>query len=183
MVSRVGLETTTLGLKVRCKIGIVNAFIKDKIMSGLSPRTIAFYEEKLAKLPEDNILLNLTKEGLQELLYSLSCGQGGKQAHLRAFKALFNWIEDSDVVNTVNTNPCRNLKIKAPKPLRYAVAVEDIETLLGACNNIRDRLIVALLADTGLRLSELASVQTADIDFVNKEIKVWGKGSKQRTVR
>ena len=72
-------------------------------MSGLSPQTIAFYEEKLAKLPQDDSLLELTKGDLQELLYSMSCGQGGKQAHLRAFKALFNWIEDSDVVTTVTT--------------------------------------------------------------------------------
>ena len=183
MVSRVGLEPTTLGLKVRCKIGIVNAFIKDKTMSGLSPRTIAFYEEKLAKLPQDDSLLELTKDDLQELLYSMSCGQGGKQAHLRAFKALFNWIEDSGLPPLGATNPCRNLKIKVPKPLRYAVPVEDIPTLLEACNSLRDKLIVALLADTGMRLSELSSVQTADIDFANQQINIWGKGSKQRTVR
>ena len=73
-------------------------------MSGLSPRTIAFYEEKLAKLPQDDGLLDLTKEDLQELLYSLSCRQGGKQAHLRAFKALFNWIEDSGLVPLGTTN-------------------------------------------------------------------------------
>ena len=42
---------------------------------------------------------------------------------------------------------------------------------------------MAFLADTGMRLSELSSVQTADIDFANNEIRVWGKGSKQRTVR
>ena len=42
---------------------------------------------------------------------------------------------------------------------------------------------MALLADTGLRLNELASIQTADIDFGKRVIKIWGKGSKQRVVR
>ena len=178
-MSRLGFEPRTLGLKVRCKAP-VEAFIKDRIMSGLSPRTIDFYEQKLSKLPQDISVLELTKESIQNLLFSLSCQQGGKQAHLRAFKAFFSWAEAN---NFVNSNPCRKLTLKAPKPLRYAVPLEDIKTLLAACRYVRDRLVVALLADTGLRLSELASIQAEDIDFESCVIKIWGKGSKQRLVR
>ena len=179
MVGRQGFEPWTLGLKVRCKEP-VKAFIQDRIMSGLSSRTIDFYEQKLAKLPQDISVLGLTKEDIQKLLFSLSCQQGGKQAHLRAFKAFFSWAEENKVINT---NPCRKLTLKAPKPLRYAVPIEDIATLLEACTSVRDKLVVALLADTGLRLSELASIQTVDIDFGKRVIKIWGKGSKQRVVR
>ena len=149
-------------------------------MSGLSSRTIDFYEQKLAKLPQDISVLGLTKEDIQKLLFSLSCQQGGKQAHLRAFKAFFSWAEENKLINA---NPCRKLTLKAPKPLRYAVPIEDIKPLLEACTSVRDKLVVALLADTGLRLSELASIQTEDIDFGKRVIKIWGKGSKQRVVR
>jgi len=178
-VSRGGFEPPTPGLKVRCKEP-VKTFIQDRIMSGLSSRTIDFYEQKLAKLPQDISVLELTKEDIQKLLFALSCQQGGKQAHLRAFKAFFSWAEENKFINT---NPCRKLTLKAPKPLRYAVPIEDIKTLLEACTSVRDKLVVVLLADTGLRLSELASIQTEDIGFGKRVIKIWGKGSKQRVVR
>ena len=94
----------------------------------------------------------------------------------------YNWVEDSDFVNTVNTNPCRRLKIKSPKPLRHAVKLNEVPTLLEGCTTLRNKLIVSLLCETGLRLSELESIKTQDIDFEARTIKVWGKGSKQRVV-
>ena len=71
---------------------------------------------------------------------------------------------------------------KVPKPLRHAVSVENIPRLLAACDAVRDKLIVLMLADTGLRLSELASIDLDGIDFQKQIIRVWGKGAKQRIV-
>lgn len=48
---------------------------------------------------------------------------------------------------------------------------------------MRDKLIVSLLADTGLRRGELCSVSWADVDLERDTIRVWGKGAKQRLVR
>ncbi|MEA3311500.1 MAG: tyrosine recombinase XerC, partial [candidate division WOR-3 bacterium] len=47
---------------------------------------------------------------------------------------------------------------------------------------IRDRAIVELLYDEGLRISELEGLDISDIDFPKGEIKVFGKGSKERIV-
>lgn len=47
----------------------------------------------------------------------------------------------------------------------------------------RDKLIVSLLADTGLRRAELCSVNWADVEQEQDIIRVWGKGAKQRVVR
>lgn len=54
----------------------------------------------------------------------------------------------------------------------------DIDTDLG----LRNRLIIELLYATGLRVSELVNVKIEDIDMKNREIKVLGKGSKERIV-
>ena len=154
-------------------------------MSGLSPRTIEFYEQKLDKLTSyktSKSLLEYTRQDILDILHSLGTSQGDKQAHLRVFKAFYNWVGDSDFVNTVNTNPCRRLKIKSPKPLRHAVKLDEVPTLLEGCTTLRNKLIVSLLCETGLRLSELESIKTQDIDFEARTIKVWGKGSKQRIV-
>ena len=54
----------------------------------------------------------------------------------------------------------------------------NIETPLG----IRNRLIVELLYASGLRVSELTELKINDIDINNKEIRVTGKGDKERIV-
>ena len=46
-------------------------------------------------------------------------------------------------------------------------------------DTIRDRAIISLFADSGLRLSELASINPRNIDWQNRLIKVWCKGSKE----
>ena len=56
--------------------------------------------------------------------------------------------------------------------------VPDLETYYG----IRDRAILEVLYSSGLRLSELSSLNLNDVDLPNKELKVWGKGAKERVV-
>ena len=52
-------------------------------------------------------------------------------------------------------------------------------------NNIiktRNQTVLQLFLDTGLRVSELSSINISDINFDKKEIKVLGKGNKERIV-
>lgn len=126
----------------------------DRQARGLSPRTIQFYHEKSAPVCHLS-LLPLTKSDLQQLLASLPCNPGGKRAYLRAWKTFYTWAEEE---GRVGVNPCRGLRIKAPQSLRLVVGMGDLATIMPACQCERDRLIVAMLADTGLRLSELASM-------------------------
>ena len=46
----------------------------------------------------------------------------------------------------------------------------------------RDRLILELFYATGIRLSELVNLKISDVDFYNQQIKVFGKGNKQRII-
>ena len=67
------------------------------------------------------------------------------------------------------------------------LSVVDLETIFNVPDlnfNIgqRDRLILEILYATGIRVGELVEIKVSDIDFFNKEIKVNGKGSKQRIV-
>ena len=48
--------------------------------------------------------------------------------------------------------------------------------------SIRDRAIIALFYETGVRLSELTALNCSDIDFVQRQIKVTGKRNKQRII-
>ena len=110
----------------------------------------------------------------------LTCNAGGRQAYLRAWKTFYSWALDNELIDV---NPCAKVKIKVPKPMRRSVAVSDIPALLEGCATVRDKLVVSMLADTGLRLSELASARRTDIDTQACTVVVWGKGAKQRLVR
>ncbi len=46
--------------------------------------------------------------------------------------------------------------------------------------NIRDKAIISLLADSGMRLNELLNIKESHIDWENQTIIIWGKGGKQR---
>ena len=163
-----------------------NQFLADRESRGLSPRTVRFYHDKLNYVIDhitDKPLLDLTKQDIQQILMNLTCNPGGKHSYLRALRALrafFSWAEESDLIPR---SPCARIRLKVPKPLRYSVKVENVLILLAACQSSRDKLIVLLLADTGLRLSELASVKAQDVDLETSTIRVWGKGAKQRVVR
>ncbi|BCS94122.1 Tyrosine recombinase XerA [Metallosphaera sp. J1] len=57
-------------------------------------------------------------------------------------------------------------------PERVALREEDITALLSACKRLRDKVIISLLVDTGLRSSELLSLKRGDVDLDRMVIRV-----------
>lgn len=89
----------------------------------------------------------------------------------------------------VEQNPAHLLVVpKKDRPLPKTVSPDDIERMmtdLAEDNNARSiqkRAIMELLYGTGIRLSELVSLNEEDINFKLNQIKVLGKGAKQRIV-
>ena len=58
----------------------------------------------------------------------------------------------------------------------------DVAAQAGTPESNRDGTILELLYATGLRVSELVSLNVSDIDFQEAYIRCWGKGSKERLV-
>lgn len=89
----------------------------------------------------------------------------------------------------VSVNPME--KVIAPKkkrPLPYFVRESEMDRLLEMTANdrsfvgIRDRLILMMFYETGIRRAELLGMTDASVDLIAKQIKVEGKRSKQRIV-
>ncbi len=61
---------------------------------------------------------------------------------------------------------------------------EEIQALEDAAMTERDKLIVRTLADTGIRVGELAKLRTADLTTQGRQqyLRVRGEGSKERLV-
>jgi integrase/recombinase XerD len=59
---------------------------------------------------------------------------------------------------------------------REPLADDEIDRLITACDNFREKLIVFTLLDTGIRVSELAGLTKNDIQWQEKRLVVRGKG-------
>jgi integrase/recombinase XerC len=77
--------------------------------------------------------------------------------------------------------------MKTAKHLPIFMGYEEIARLLNAPNTstilgLRDSAILELLYSSGIRLAELAGLNVNQINSTTKEIRVYGKGSKERIV-
>ena len=102
---------------------------------------------------------------------------------LSALRHFYNYLIKEDIIESNIFKTIRNPKKdkKLPNFLQSDELIKifdsiDITTDLG----LRNRLIFELLYATGLRVSELHNLKIKDIDFNNNEIKVLGKGNKER---
>ena len=89
----------------------------------------------------------------------------------------------------VAADPARRVvSLKRRKPLPQFLREAELNRLLDEeawgenYNDVRARTIILCFYSTGIRLAELIGLDDADIDFVNSQLKVTGKGDKQRVV-
>jgi len=76
---------------------------------------------------------------------------------------------------------------KKPERLPICLSLEDVEDLLNAPNiekpeELRDKAMLETMYATGLRVSELLSLEIANVNFSRGIVKVMGKGAKERRV-
>ncbi|MFO7569718.1 MAG: tyrosine recombinase XerC [Smithellaceae bacterium] len=89
----------------------------------------------------------------------------------------------------LKTNPV--MGVQTPKPEKYLptfLSVDEAHDLLGSLNQeassagLRDRAMMELFYSSGLRLSELAGLNTTDLNLKEALVKLRGKGKKERIV-
>ena len=68
---------------------------------------------------------------------------------------------------------------KLDRRILPSLSIEQLELLINEASSVRDKAIISLFADSGLRLTELAGIRTNDIDWENRLIKVKCKGNKE----
>ena len=101
------------------------------------------------------------------------------EGYRQIFSAYFNWLQRE---NLISVNPTANLgAIRCQKKLKAIYSDVDIERLK-LCAGTRDRAIITFLGSTGCRISEVTQLNRQDVDLINLECKVLGKGNKERTV-
>lgn len=162
-----------------------------------SPHTLASYEDDLRQFTQflakhlgdsefslariDNVTLRLFLGELMEQGFSKS-SIARKVACLKSF---FRFLSRQKIIET---NPALLLKSpKLEKRIPQVVSEQAADALMNQPDistpeGMRDRAMLEMFYSTGIRLSELISLNWQDVNFADSTIKVTGKGNKQRIV-
>jgi integrase/recombinase XerC len=106
------------------------------------------------------------------------------QRRLSAIRSFYTYLLRE---RQVTANPAHEVRApKAERRLPDTLSVDDIDRLLavqaGDSRTIRDLAMLELLYSSGLRVSELVSLDLADLDLEEGMVRVTGKGNKTRVV-
>jgi len=107
------------------------------------------------------------------------------ETYCRAIKAFFGFLKREGF--TENDAMAKVKMPKVPETVIPTFSEKEIEKLLAqpdksSNEGFRDYCLLLTLIDTGIRLSELASLNAVSIDYEQNLLKVMGKGSKERFV-
>ncbi len=103
--------------------------------------------------------------------------------HISSLRSFFRFLEKEEIIKdnpmVLISNPKMDKKL--PNILNYEQVEELIEapdqnTVLG----IRNACMFELLYSTGIRVSELVGLKISDLSFSNRQLRIFGKGKKER---
>ena len=161
-------------------------FLSAKQVEGCSERSVNYYSSTLDNLIKSLIKLfnQIETEDLRVYLSEYQKKNNASKQTIdnirRILSSFFTWLEDEDYILK---SPVRRIhKIKIMKQVKETYSDEALERLRDNCKTIRDLALIDILASTGMRVGELVKLNRVDVDFVNRECVVLGKGSKERVV-
>jgi integrase/recombinase XerC len=167
----------------------------------VSPHTLKAYRRDLSELLEffagyyggkDWSWQGVDRLALRAFLAHLNRRKLGKRSISRALSAVrsfYSWLNRNEIVDA---NPARG--VSSPKLDKYLPGYLDraqIDLLFqtaalhaqdGKFTDVRNNAILELFYSTGIRLSELRGINRADLDLLSQQVKVRGKGKKERII-
>jgi tyrosine recombinase XerC len=173
------------------------AFLRLLNSRGLSKHTIRAYQTDLYQL--ENFLQKYFPDGIVKIdqierlflrdFLRLKSEEGNSNRSLArkatSIKEFFIYCQKNEFLST---NPAAQLKIpKFEKKLPKFFSKEEMDTLLEIPDTttkfgIRNKAILELIYSSGLRISEVASTRMTQLNLFAKEMRVFGKGRKERIV-
>jgi integrase/recombinase XerC len=142
----------------------------------------------LARLAGPAALAALTAAQLRRFVAQLhGRGLGGRSLArmLSSWRGLYRFVLERD--GALGENPCAGIRPpRSPRKLPAALSPDEAVRLVDIPASdplaLRDRALFELAYSSGLRLSELASLDIDRLDLAQGEVRVWGKGAKERIV-
>ena len=160
----------------------IDDWIATKAIEGRSYRTCEYYRDTVEKFAEfiGRDPKSATTQEVRSWLASKrgTCSNVTINNYRRNLNSYFAYLEDEDVVDK---SPMRKIHyIKEDKRVKNPFSDEEMERIANSARTDRERAIVAFLSSTGCRVGELVGVLIENVDMNEREIKVYGKGGKER---
>ena len=167
-----------------------------QVERNVSPRTLMAYRRALESFrAQKNVRSwrNCRADDFRDYLFGIM-KKGQARSYIRlqfsAFRTFYRFLVER---KNFGKDPVRELQLpKAEKKLPLVLTRQQIEELLTAPLRspksrsapswmpLRDAAILELFYSSGLRLSELASLNVAEVDIYTESVRVLGKGRKER---
>lgn len=165
-----------------------------RVEAGLSRNTIEAYRRDIGKFQQYlrgrhiGQLRQVTPDTVRNFLGSLHALKLSAVSSARCLSAVRGWLRFLHEERVIDAHPALDVSaarrgIRLPK----ALSAQEVAALLNVpvqatAEDRRDSVMLELLYATGLRVSELVSLQLAQVNFDVGFVRVTGKGSKQRIV-
>lgn len=163
---------------------IIKRYSACLLLDGKSEKTVAQYVRTCRKL-SDLLHKRFDEMGTYDIRFYLANDMERglnastietQRAYLSAF---FQWLTSEDIIQK---NPAAKIPpIKCTKEVRKAFSDVEIDAMRFACKTEKERAIIEVLLSTGMRVSEMCTMHTDDINRNSMTVHVkHGKGNRER---
>jgi len=153
-----------------------------------SPHTISNYKRDLLFLADFLKSKKMDRSAAREYLLALDQKRYSRRSVARKLSSARSFFRFLMREKLAEKNPFANLLTpKLPKKLPNFLYPEELKRLLETTPSnsplgLRDQAILEVIYGTGLRVTEIIGIKMGEVNFDDGEIKVLGKGSKERIV-
>ena len=165
---------------------LIELFLASKRVEGCSEKSLKYYKvtiETMFKTIKKHVR-EVSTDDLRGYLTEYQSEKNSSRVTIdnirRILSSYFSWLEDEDYILK---SPVRRIhKVKSATTVKETYTDEALEKMRDNCSNLRDLALIDMLASTGMRVGELVLLNQEDINFVERECVVFGKGDKERIV-
>jgi len=169
------MEAKDAGDNRETAVDYLHLFLQSRQAMEVSPGTLSFYRVKLGRFLSELDVDTAKRQDIEAFLLQFK-NPGNRHAYYRAVKTFYNWRAETFGL----PSPMKHIKApKLSKLILPSLTRDEVLKLLEATKCVRDKAIISLFTESGLRLSELASIQPDNINWTNRTIRVIGKGRKE----
>ncbi len=159
-------------------------YLVTRKIEGLADGSLKLYSNYLSDFVQKTHKnpIDITPNDVRLYLYSVQKERGIQNRTLESRRVVvtgfLRWLYDE---GHTKVNAARGIKpIRCQERVKEAISAIDMEKIRCACKSNRDRAIVETLYSSGCRVTELTKLKRDDISMENREIKIHGKGGRER---
>ncbi len=172
-----------------------------QFQKGLDKKTLKAYRIDLLQFIHflEQHSLPLSRDGVMEFVSEMHTKYQPRtiRRKVASLKAFCNYLEFEGLISE-NPFSALRLKLASPLILPRTIPLSVVESLLHTAHDleyqqtlsasranmlVRDIAVLELLFATGMRVSELCSLKCADVNLTEGEVRIFGKGAKERIIQ